>query len=59
MTTPIRRALLSVSNKEGLLDFARGLRERSITILSTSGTAGLLRSNGIDVTDVSAVTGFP
>ena len=59
MTTPIRRALLSVSNKEGLLDFARELRARGIAILSTGGTAALLRSNGIDVTDVSTVTGFP
>ncbi len=59
MTTPIRRALLSVSNKEGLLDFARELRNRGIALLSTGGTAALLRSNGIEVTDVSAVTGFP
>ena len=59
MTTPIRRALLSVSNKEGLLDFARELRSRGIALLSTGGTASLLRSNGIEVTDVSAVTGFP
>ena len=50
MSANIRRALLSVSNKEGLLDFARALRER--------GTA-LLREHGVDVTDVSAVTGFP
>ncbi len=59
MTNPIRRALLSVSNKEGLLDFARELRSRGIVILSTGGTASALRANGIDVTDVSAVTGFP
>ena len=59
MTNPIRRALLSVSNKEGLLDFARELRSRGIVILSTGGTASALRTNGIDVTDVSAVTGFP
>ncbi len=59
MTNPIRRALLSVSNKEGLLDFARELRSRGIVILSTGGTASALRANGIDVTDVSAITGFP
>jgi phosphoribosylaminoimidazolecarboxamide formyltransferase/IMP cyclohydrolase len=59
VSVSIRRALLSVSNKEGLLDFARALRERGVTILSTGGTASLLRGSGIDVTDVSAVTGFP
>ncbi|HEX7374295.1 MAG TPA: bifunctional phosphoribosylaminoimidazolecarboxamide formyltransferase/IMP cyclohydrolase [Steroidobacteraceae bacterium] len=59
MPTPIRRALLSVSNKEGLLDFARELRTRGISLLSTGGTANTLRSHGIEVTDVSAVTGFP
>jgi len=57
--TPVRRALLSVSNKEGVLDFARALRGRGVTILSTGGTAFLLRANGVEVTDVSAVTGFP
>ncbi|MGB5104525.1 MAG: bifunctional phosphoribosylaminoimidazolecarboxamide formyltransferase/IMP cyclohydrolase [Steroidobacteraceae bacterium] len=59
MTAPIRRALLSVSNKEGLLEFARALRQRGVTILSTGGTAALLREDGIEVTDVAAVTGFP
>ncbi len=59
MNTTIRRALISVSSKEGLLDFARALRERGVAILSTGGTAALLRANGIDVTDVSSVTGFP
>ncbi len=59
MSVTIRRALLSVSNKEGLLDFARGLRGRGVTILSTGGTAALLREDGIEVTDVAAVTGFP
>ena len=59
MSAPIRRALLSVSNKEGLLEFARALRERGVTILSTGGTASLLRNDGIDVTDVSSITGFP
>ena len=55
----IRRALLSVSNKDGLLEFARTLRDRGVVLLSTGGTAALLRGNGIEVTDVSAVTGFP
>jgi len=57
--TTIRRALLSVSNKEGLLEFARGLRERGVALLSTGGTAALLREAGVEVTDVSEVTGFP
>ena len=59
MNTTIRRALLSVSSKEGLLEFARALRDRGIVIVSTGGTAGLLRTNGIEVEDVSSVTGFP
>jgi phosphoribosylaminoimidazolecarboxamide formyltransferase/IMP cyclohydrolase len=59
MGQTIRRALLSVSNKEGLLEFARGLRSRGIAIVSTGGTAAQLRADGLEVTDVSAVTGFP
>ncbi len=55
----IRRALLSVSDKEGLIDFARHLREQNIEILSTGGTASLLEQNGIEVKQVSAHTGFP
>ena len=56
MSATIRRALLSVSNKEGLLEFARALRSRGVTILSTGGTAAMLREDGIEVTDVAAVT---
>jgi phosphoribosylaminoimidazolecarboxamide formyltransferase/IMP cyclohydrolase len=56
---PVRRALLSVSNKDGLLEFAHELARRGVILLSTGGTARLLRGDGIDVTDVSAVTGFP
>jgi phosphoribosylaminoimidazolecarboxamide formyltransferase/IMP cyclohydrolase len=59
MSQTIRRALLSVSNKEGVLEFARALRSRGVTILSTGGTATLLREDGIEVTDVATVTGFP
>jgi phosphoribosylaminoimidazolecarboxamide formyltransferase/IMP cyclohydrolase len=59
MTTPIRRALLSVSNKDGLVDLARALRARNVEILSTGGTATLLEQHGIDVKQVSAHTGFP
>jgi phosphoribosylaminoimidazolecarboxamide formyltransferase/IMP cyclohydrolase len=51
---PIRRALLSVSDKQGLVPFAQGLAERGITILSTGGTARTLKDAGIAVTDVSA-----
>jgi len=59
VTATIRRALLSVSSKEGIVDLARGLRARGVTLLSTGGTAALLRADGIEVSDVSAVTGFP
>jgi len=56
---PIRRALLSVSDKTGLLELAHALRNSNIEILSTGGTASALRDAGIDVTDVADVTGFP
>lgn len=55
----IKRALISVSDKEGILDFAKGLKNFGIEILSTGGTAKLLRDNGIDVKEVSEYTGFP
>jgi phosphoribosylaminoimidazolecarboxamide formyltransferase/IMP cyclohydrolase len=54
-----RRALISVSRKDGLVDFARDLVGLHFEILSTGGTAKLLREAGLPVTDVSAVTGFP
>ncbi len=54
-----RYALLSVSDKTGIADFARGLIERGYTLLSTGGTARALRDAGLAVTDVSAHTGFP
>ncbi len=56
---PIQRALLSVSDKNGLIEFARNLRELGVEILSTGGTAKLLTQNGVAVTDVSDHTGFP
>jgi len=56
---PLRRALLSVSDKTGLVDFARALDQRGIALLSTGGTAHLLRQAGLTVTDVADVTGFP
>ena len=59
MNTPIRQALISVSDKTGLVDFARGLASSKVRILSTGGTARLLAENGIAVTEVSDYTGFP
>jgi phosphoribosylaminoimidazolecarboxamide formyltransferase/IMP cyclohydrolase len=56
---PITRALLSVSDKTGLIPFARALREKHVELLSTGGTFRALREAGIDVTEVSAHTGFP
>ncbi|MEG3114133.1 bifunctional phosphoribosylaminoimidazolecarboxamide formyltransferase/IMP cyclohydrolase [Salinicola sp. 4072] len=55
----IRRALLSVSDKTGVVDFARELAARGVELLSTGGTYRLLQENGIAVTEVSAHTGFP
>ncbi len=55
----ITRALLSVSDKTGILDFARELHARGVEILSTGGTARLLADNGVPVTEVSDYTGFP
>jgi phosphoribosylaminoimidazolecarboxamide formyltransferase/IMP cyclohydrolase len=55
----LRRALISVSDKSGLADFARGLAGLGVPILSTGGTAKLLEKEGIAVTEVSAHTGFP
>ncbi len=57
--TAIQRALISVSDKNGLVDFARGLGAFGVEILSTGGTAKLLAQNGIKVTEVSDYTGFP
>lgn len=56
---PIRRALISVSDKTGIVDFARALSERDIEILSTGGTCKLLSDNGIAVVEVSDYTGHP
>ncbi|SEK87470.1 bifunctional phosphoribosylaminoimidazolecarboxamide formyltransferase/IMP cyclohydrolase [Halomonas daqiaonensis] len=55
----VRRALISVSDKTGIVDFARGLMEQGVALLSTGGTFRLLQENGIDVTEVSEHTGFP
>jgi len=55
----IKTALLSVSDKTGLVEFARGLTNFGVALLSTGGTAKLLRDSGIGVTEVSDHTGFP
>jgi phosphoribosylaminoimidazolecarboxamide formyltransferase/IMP cyclohydrolase len=57
--TIIKRALISVSDKHGIIDFARGLKKFNIEILSTGGTAKLLADNGIAVIEVGDYTGFP
>jgi phosphoribosylaminoimidazolecarboxamide formyltransferase / IMP cyclohydrolase len=56
---PIRRALISVSDKAGLVPFAQTLAARGVEILSTGGSARALREAGVPVTEVSAHTGFP
>ncbi|WP_109465545.1 bifunctional phosphoribosylaminoimidazolecarboxamide formyltransferase/IMP cyclohydrolase [Albibacillus kandeliae] len=56
---PVRRALLSVSDKTGLVDLGKSLYARGIELLSTGGTAHALREAGLEVKDVSEVTGFP
>ncbi len=58
MNTPIRQALISVSDKTDVVEFARGLLKFKVRILSTGGTAKLLADNGIAVTEVSDYTGF-
>jgi len=57
--TPVRRALISVSDKTGIVDFAHCLSQHGVELLSTGGTFRLLQENGIDVTEVSEHTGFP
>jgi phosphoribosylaminoimidazolecarboxamide formyltransferase / IMP cyclohydrolase len=59
MTSPIRRALISVFDKTGLIEFAQALEKLSIEIISTGGTAKTLQAAGIRVVDVESITGFP
>src|SRR5439155_1384396 len=59
VVTKVSRALLSVSDKSGIVEFARALAALGVQILSTGGTAKLLEKEGIAVTEVSAYTGFP
>lgn len=56
---PIRRALLSVSDKTGILEFAQALHAQGVELLSTGGTAALLADNGVPVIEVSDYTGHP
>jgi phosphoribosylaminoimidazolecarboxamide formyltransferase/IMP cyclohydrolase len=59
MSAPVTQALLSVSDKTGLADFARGLERLGIALLSTGGTANALAQAGIKATEIGAYTGFP
>src|SRR5256884_2030643 len=58
-TQKIKRALLSVSDKSGLVPFAKILADAAVELLSTGGTAKALREAGLKVTDLSSYTGFP
>lgn len=53
------RALISVSDKRGVVEFARGLRELGWEVIATGGTMKLLRDGGVEVLNISEVTGFP
>ena len=57
--SPVRRALISVSDKSGVVEFAAALAQRGVELLSTGGTCRLLREAGIEVVEVSDHTGFP
>src|SRR5436305_1773236 len=59
MSQKIQRAILSVTDKSGLADFARKLSGMGVELISTGGTAKLLRDSGIEVKDISDLTGFP
>src|ERR671911_446300 len=56
---PIRRALISVSDKTGIVDLAQALSDFEVEIISTGGTAQTLRDAGLNVRDIADVTGFP
>ncbi len=55
----VERALLSVADKTGLVDFARRLAALGVELISTGGTASLLRQSGLSVRDVAELTGWP
>src|SRR5919112_6916978 len=56
---PIRRALLSVTDKTGIVEFAKNLASMKVELISTGGTVKLLRESGVPVKDISDLTGFP
>src|SRR3954470_12780055 len=56
---PVRRALISLSDKTGLAELAAGLARHGVELVSTGGTAKALREAGLDVRDISDLTGFP
>ncbi|MFP8876387.1 MAG: bifunctional phosphoribosylaminoimidazolecarboxamide formyltransferase/IMP cyclohydrolase, partial [Myxococcota bacterium] len=58
-TRPVRRALLSVSDKTGLVDFARALAHLEVELVASGGTARALREEGLTVIDVAELTGSP
>ena len=55
----IKQALISVSDKTGVLEFAQGLAAQGVQLLSTGGTAKMLRDSGLTVTEIGDHTGFP
>ena len=57
--TPVTRALLSVSDKSGIIDFASALQAQGVELLSTGGTWKLLKDAGLTVTEIGDYTGFP
>ena len=59
MSARIQRAILSVTDKTGLIDFARKLSALGVELISTGGTAKLLRESSVNVRDISELTGFP
>jgi len=59
MLRPLQRALISVSDKTGIVDFAKELSTRGVELVSTGGTSKLLKEAGLDVKDVAQLTGFP
>ncbi len=59
MDVKIKRALVSVSDKNGIIEFAKALRAMGVEIISTGGTAGKLKEAGVDVISIDSVTGFP
>ncbi|MCE9522884.1 MAG: bifunctional phosphoribosylaminoimidazolecarboxamide formyltransferase/IMP cyclohydrolase, partial [Alphaproteobacteria bacterium] len=59
ISRPVRRALISVSDKSGLIEFAKGLAALGVDLISTGGTSKAIADAGLKVTDVATVTGFP